>query len=72
MHCHAYARAQARARARAERGTPGNCRGAGKHSQELARAFVFAFLALYFAVFSAFVSFLDKFISRAAFFENRR
>lgn len=81
MHRLAYARAQAQARARAGRGTPGSCWQSGTagelaitQPQELARfCFLpFALLALYFAAFSAFSVFLDKFISRAAFFKNRR
>ena len=58
-----------------ERGQGAERRGAaGSQAQELARfCFLpFAFLALYFTVFTVFSVFLDKFIRRAAFFENRR
>ena len=51
-------------------------RGDGKHSGAGDNAGFcfssFALLALYFAAFLAFPAFPDKFISRAAFFENRR
>lgn len=84
MHRHAYAQAQARERA--GRGAAGelpevrNCRGAEALRSRSWRGLLsfgfwllpFALLALYFTVFSAFSVFLDKFISSAAFFKNRR
>lgn len=77
MHRLAYARKRRRRRGAERRGAAGSQELTGSGSTQARKLagfclLPFAVLALYFAVFSAFSVFLDKFISRAAFFKNRR